>query len=164
MNPGWTLGWVWAKKEVIWPMVGAQATEQGDCNKSKGNIPHCCKKNPTIVNLLHGVPYNQQFANCCKGGVLPSYGQDPQAYVSQFQVSVGQAGTSNKTMKLPRNFTLLIGPRSGYTCSRAKKVPPTMFFTPDYRRKTQALSQSFFPNSDRFLVDAFSCELLGYCS
>ncbi|KAL0887842.1 hypothetical protein Bca101_011825 [Brassica carinata] len=39
-NPGWTLGWAWAKKEVIWSMVGAQTTEQGDCSKLKGNIPH----------------------------------------------------------------------------------------------------------------------------
>ncbi|KAK1576197.1 hypothetical protein Q3G72_011774 [Acer saccharum] len=22
MSPGWTLGWTWAKKEVIWSMVG----------------------------------------------------------------------------------------------------------------------------------------------
>ncbi|KAL4361575.1 hypothetical protein GQ457_04G024050 [Hibiscus cannabinus] len=46
MNPGWTLGWTWAKKEVIWSMVGAQTTEQGDFSKFKGNIPHYFKKNP----------------------------------------------------------------------------------------------------------------------
>ncbi|XP_071712823.1 uncharacterized protein [Rutidosis leptorrhynchoides] len=27
--PGWTLGWKWAKKEVIWSMMGSQTTEQG---------------------------------------------------------------------------------------------------------------------------------------
>ncbi|GKB44104.1 putative ribonuclease H-like domain-containing protein [Tanacetum coccineum] len=26
--PGWTLGWTWAKKEVIWAMMGAQTTER----------------------------------------------------------------------------------------------------------------------------------------
>ncbi|KAI3965826.1 hypothetical protein MKX01_010783 [Papaver californicum] len=57
--PGWTLGWAWSKKEVIWSMVGAQTTEQGDCSKYKGNIPHCCKKDPTVVDLLPGTPYNQ---------------------------------------------------------------------------------------------------------
>ncbi|OMO57276.1 Glycosyl-phosphatidyl inositol-anchored, plant [Corchorus capsularis] len=41
--PGWTLGWTWAKKEVIWNMMGGQTTEQGDCSKFKGNVPHCCK-------------------------------------------------------------------------------------------------------------------------
>lgn len=140
MNPGWTLGWSWAKKEVIWTMIGAQSTEQGDCSKFKGNVPHCCKRTPTIVDLLPGVPYNQQYTNCCKGGVLGTWGQDPLSAVSAFQVSVGLAGTSNKTVKLPKNFTLL-GPGPGYTCGPAKIVPSTVFLTPDKRRKTQALSE-----------------------
>ncbi|XP_043706637.1 COBRA-like protein 4 [Telopea speciosissima] len=138
MTPGWTLDWVWAKKEVIWSMVGAQTTEQGDCSKFKGNVPHCCKKNPTVVDLLPGVPYNQQYSNCCKGGVMASWGQDPSQAISAFQVSVGQSGTSNKTVKLPKSFTLL-GPGLGYTCGPAKIVPPTVYLTADRRRKTQAL-------------------------
>ncbi|XP_062115017.1 COBRA-like protein 4 [Humulus lupulus] len=139
MSPGWSLGWVWAKKEVIWSMVGAQATEQGDCSKFKGgNMPHCCETNPSVVDLLPGVPYNQQIANCCKGGVVASWGQDPSAAVSSFQVSVGRSGTSNKTVKLPKNFTLM-GPGPGYTCSQAKIVIPTPFISADGRRKTQAL-------------------------
>ncbi|KAF4382075.1 hypothetical protein F8388_001220 [Cannabis sativa] len=139
MSPGWSMGWVWTKKEVIWSMVGAQATEQGDCSKFKdGNMPHCCKTNPTVVDLLPGVPYNQQIANCCKGGVVASWGQDPSAAVSSFQVSVGRSGTSNKTVKLPKNFTLM-GPGPGYTCSQAKIVTPTPFISADGRRKTQAL-------------------------
>ncbi|KVH92629.1 Glycosyl-phosphatidyl inositol-anchored, plant [Cynara cardunculus var. scolymus] len=93
-------------------MVGAQTTEQGDCSKFKANMPHCCKKIPTVVDLLPGVPYNQQFSNCCKGGVVAAWGQDPSASVSAFQVSVGLAGTTNKTVKLPKNFTLL-GPGPG---------------------------------------------------
>uniref|UniRef100_A0A0D9X193 COBRA-like protein n=1 Tax=Leersia perrieri TaxID=77586 RepID=A0A0D9X193_9ORYZ len=138
MSPGYTLGWTWARREVIWSMVGAQATEQGDCSRFKGNIPHCCKRTPAVVDLLPGVPYNQQIANCCRGGVIPAYGQDPAAAVAAFQVSVGQAGTTNRTVKLPKNFTLL-GPGPGYTCGPAKVVPSTVFLTPDRRRKTQAL-------------------------
>ncbi|KAG6494191.1 hypothetical protein ZIOFF_049210 [Zingiber officinale] len=104
--PGWTLGWTWAKKEVIWSMVGAQTTEQGDCSRFKGNIPHCCKKDPTVVDLLPGTPYNMQIANCCKGGVINSWAQDPANAASSFQVSVGVAGTTNKTVRVPKNFTL----------------------------------------------------------
>lgn len=144
MSPGWTVGWTWAKKEVIWSMVGAQATEQGDCSKFRMNIPHCCMKNPTVVDMLPGVPYNQQIANCCKGGVVSSWGQDPSAAVSSFQLSVGRSGTTNKTVRLPKNFTLL-GPGLGYSCSQAKIVPSTVFLTSDGRRKTQAMSKSASP-------------------
>ncbi|KAK6921024.1 COBRA, plant [Dillenia turbinata] len=137
-SPGWTLGWTWTKKEIIWSMVGAQATDQGDCSKFKINIPHCCKRTPAIVDLLPGVPYNQQIANCCKGGVVASWGQDPAAAVSSFQLSVGLSGTSDKTVRLPKNFTLL-GPGRGYTCSQANKVPPSVFLSSDGRRTTQAM-------------------------
>ncbi|KAJ7564074.1 hypothetical protein O6H91_03G135500 [Diphasiastrum complanatum] len=136
--PGWALGWTWAKKEVIWNMQGAEATMQGDCSKFHGNIPHCCKKDPTIVDLLPGVPYNVQSANCCRGGVLSSYAQDPLNSVASFQVIVGQAGTSNKTVALPKNFTL-VTPGPGYTCSPAKVVKSSLFPSPDGRRHTQAL-------------------------
>ncbi|GMH01096.1 hypothetical protein Nepgr_002935 [Nepenthes gracilis] len=136
--PGWSLGWTWAKKEVIWSMVGGQTTDQGDCSKFKGNIPHCCKKNPTVVDLLPGTPYNQQIANCCRGGVINSWVQDPSNAVSAFQLSVGQAGTTNKTVRLPKNFTLQ-APGPGYTCGPAKIVKATKFVTADKRRVTQAL-------------------------
>ncbi|KAJ4849034.1 COBRA-like protein 4 [Turnera subulata] len=138
MSPGWTIGWTWAKKEIIWGINGAQAVEQGDCSKFKSNIPHSCKKSPAVVDLLPNAPYNQQYANCCKGGVVAGWGQDPSAAVSQFQMTVGLSGTSNKTVKLPKNFTLL-GPGPGYTCGPAKLVPATKFLAPDGRRKTQAL-------------------------
>lgn len=140
MSPGWTIGWTWAKKEIIWSMMGAQATDQGDCSKFRSNIPHCCKRNPTVVDLLPGVPYNQQIANCCKGGVVSSWGQDPSTAVSSFQLSVGLSGNTNKTVRLPKNFTLL-GPGRGYTCSQAIIVQPTIFLSSDGRRKTQAMSK-----------------------
>ncbi|XP_051121025.1 protein COBRA-like [Andrographis paniculata] len=136
--PGWTLGWTWAKKEVIWSMMGGQTTEQGDCSKYKGNIPHCCKKDPTVVDLLPGTPYNQQIANCCKGGVISSWTQDPANAASAFQISVGAAGTTNKTVRVPKNFTLK-APGPGYTCGPVKVGKPTKFISPDGRRVTQAM-------------------------
>ncbi|KAL9663337.1 hypothetical protein QQ045_028177 [Rhodiola kirilowii] len=136
--PGWTLGWTWAKKEIIWSMVGSQTTEQGDCSKYKGNVPHCCKKNPTVVDLLPGAPYNQQIANCCKGGVISSMVPDPDNTVSSFQVTVGAANTTNTTVRLPKNFTLL-APGPGYTCGPVKIVKPTRFQTADKSGLTRAL-------------------------
>ncbi|CAI9111710.1 OLC1v1012000C1 [Oldenlandia corymbosa var. corymbosa] len=136
--PGWLLGWTWTKREVIWSMTGAQATDQGDCSTFKANIPHCCKKTPTIVDLLPGTPYNQQVANCCKGGVISSMVQNPATALSSFQINVGQSGTSNTTVRLPKNFTIAT-PGPGYTCGPAKIVPPSKFPSPDKRRATQAL-------------------------
>ncbi|OWM65215.1 hypothetical protein CDL15_Pgr008804 [Punica granatum] len=136
--PGWTLGWTWAKKEVIWSMLGGQTTEQGDCSKYKANIPHCCKKDPTVVDLLPGTMYNLQAANCCKGGVLSSWAQDPVNAISSFQLTVGASGTTNKTVRLPKNF-ILKAPGPGYTCGPARIVKPTKFVLPDRRRATQAM-------------------------
>ncbi|XP_057791831.1 COBRA-like protein 1 isoform X2 [Salvia miltiorrhiza] len=119
-------------------MSGGQATEQGDCSRFRGLIPHNCQRTPTIVDLLPGTPYNLQTANCCRGGVISSWVQDPANSASSFQLSVGQAGTSNKTVRLPKNFTLQ-APGPGYTCGPAKLVKPTKFLTPDKRRTTQAL-------------------------
>lgn len=141
--PGWNLGWVWAKKEIIWTMNGGQATEQGDCSQFKGNIPHCCKRDPTVVDLLPGTPYNMQVANCCKGGVLTSWVQDPVNAVASFQISVGRSGTSNRTVKAPKNFTLK-APGPGYTCGVPQEVkPPTKFISLDGRRTTQAHGKLF---------------------
>lgn len=123
-------------------MAGGQTTEQGDCSKYKGMIPHCCKKDPTVVDLLPEASYNQQVANCCKGGVISSWVQDPVNALSSFQVTVGASGSTNKTVKLPRNFTLKT-PGPGYTCGPAKIVKPTKLATPDQRRSTQAMSMLY---------------------
>ncbi|CAK9204140.1 unnamed protein product [Sphagnum troendelagicum] len=138
-SPGWVLGWTWAKKEIIWNMVGAQATDQGDCSKvTGGTIPHSCAPSPQIVDLLPGVPYSQQTANCCRGGVLSAFAQDPSNSVALFIIIVGRSGNTNTSVVLPKNFTLA-GPGPGYTCSAATKVPKTRFLSPDRRRTTLAL-------------------------
>lgn len=122
-------------------MMGGQATEQGDCSRFKGTmIPHCCKRKPAIVDLMPGTPYNQQVANCCKGGVVSSWVQDPAYAVSSFQFTVGQAGNSNTTVRAPKDFTLNT-PGPGYTCGPARTVNPSKFVSEDKRRVTQALSK-----------------------
>ncbi|KAL3343085.1 hypothetical protein AABB24_026909 [Solanum stoloniferum] len=137
-SPGWTLGWTWAKNEVIWSMYGAKATQKGNCSMFRFNLPLSCKRNPAVVDLLPDAPYNHQIANCCKGGVLSSMGKDPSTSLSAFQIIVGAAGTTNKTVKLPKNFTL-VAPGGGYTCGPAIIIRPTRFITPDGRRVTQAM-------------------------
>ena len=142
-SPGWSLGWVWAKREVIWSMQGAEAVDQGDCSTFTETMPHSCKRDPLVVDLLPGAPYNQQVARCCKGGVLTSWGQDPSSAVSAFQFTVGHSGNSNKTVRLPKNFTFY-GPGRGYTCSHPKIAPNSAFYSSDGRRKTYASSK--YPN------------------
>ncbi|KAK6128160.1 hypothetical protein DH2020_038090 [Rehmannia glutinosa] len=109
MSPGWTLTWGWAKKEVIWSMVGAQTTEQGDCSKFKGNVPHCCKRNPTVVDLLPEYLTINRLPIAAKAG-RGLMGPRPSSY--SFQVGVGLAELPTRRLKLPKNFTLL-GPWTG---------------------------------------------------
>ncbi|XP_026458849.1 COBRA-like protein 2 [Papaver somniferum] len=90
-RPGSKLSWTWQNKEVIWSMSGAEATEQGDCTRIPGRIPpHYCKKQPEIIDLLPGAPYNMQTSNRCKGGVLTTEIQDPLKHGAYFQMSVGK--------------------------------------------------------------------------
>ncbi|KAJ9559983.1 hypothetical protein OSB04_005143 [Centaurea solstitialis] len=137
-SPGWTLGWTWAKKEIIWSMVGAQADDQGECKEFSSDIPHSCEKNPRIIDMHPGAPYNQQFPNCCKGGILTSFGQDPAGSLAAFQLSVGNSGNTYGTVSLPKNFALL-GPDRGYTCSPVSIVPPSVSLSSGGRRKNRAL-------------------------
>ncbi|KAG8388776.1 hypothetical protein BUALT_Bualt02G0160400 [Buddleja alternifolia] len=133
--PGWRLSWTWAKKEIIWNMLGGEATEQGNCSSFKSDsLPHNCERSPTIVDLLPGAPYNQQSANCCRGGVLSSYVQDPANSITSFKIVVGHSST----VRLPKGFTLL-APGPGYTCGPAKMGKPSKFLTPDKRRAKQAI-------------------------
>ncbi|GKV21232.1 hypothetical protein SLEP1_g31229 [Rubroshorea leprosula] len=134
--PGWKLGWFWEGDEVIWSMTGAQATQQGNCSRFKGQqLPHSCEKAPLIVDLLPGTPYNRQTANCCRGGVLTSMTQDPSKYTASFQMNVGVA-TDSSNFTMPFNFSVGI---AGYSCSNATEVPATKFTTDGGRRWTQAL-------------------------
>ncbi|EOY22124.1 COBRA-like extracellular glycosyl-phosphatidyl inositol-anchored protein family, putative [Theobroma cacao] len=120
-------------------MVGAQATNQGDCFKFMGKIPHISERSLAIVDLLLGVPKNQQLSNYCKGGLLGSWQQDQATPISSFQVSVGHSGTSRKIVKVPKDFYFL-GPGVGYACNAAMAVPSSIFFSSDGQQKTRAMS------------------------
>ncbi|GLJ24041.1 hypothetical protein SUGI_0457980 [Cryptomeria japonica] len=139
--PGWSLEWTWARDEVIWSMRGAKATEEGDCSNFKTDpIPHSCSNHPNIVDMLPGVnDGNQAYKNCCKGGVLAAWAQDPLNSISSFEIKVGRTGNTVNTINLPTDFGLN-GPGTGYSCSSAERVKPTVFpDTVDGRRTTQAL-------------------------
>ncbi|KAL3683572.1 hypothetical protein R1sor_001594 [Riccia sorocarpa] len=132
------LGWKWAKKEIIWTMQGAQATEQGDCTRHPTNPPpHSCSLTPAIIDLLPGQPYNLQSANCCRDGVIAAAALDPKNSVSTFQITVGNTGVTNTTINIPQKLTLG-SPGPGYTCSALKKVTQTKFPSSDGKRTTQA--------------------------
>jgi hypothetical protein len=133
--PGWKLSWAWQTKEVVWSMLGAQTTVQGDCSAFHTD------KRPVVIDLLPSAPQSMQVPNCCTGGVLPSFGQDPDNALAAFQVTVGQAGTTNTTVKLPQNFTLLTPSGPGYTCSPALQVEKSKFADADGRRFTEAFSK-----------------------
>ncbi|XP_010522491.1 PREDICTED: COBRA-like protein 5 [Tarenaya hassleriana] len=151
-RPGWKLSWTWAKKEVIWSMMGARAVNQGDCSRFKGNIPHSCTKNPTVVDLRPGTPFNQQIANCCRGGVL-----EP-GTASSFQLSVGNGGTTEKTVQRPTRF-IFTAPGQKYICGQTRNVKPTIFVSPDKRRMTRALLTwnitCLFHKATRMMLETF---------
>ncbi|KAM3762586.1 hypothetical protein ACB098_01G358400 [Castanea mollissima] len=138
-RPGWKLSWTWISDEAIWDMWGAEATEQGNCSRFKGGVlPHCCEKQPVIVDLMPGAPYNKQFNNCCKGGVLTSMTQDQTMYGAAFRMNVNKATINNtdNSFFMPLNFNLGV---PGYTCGDPFKVPPSKFKADGGRRSTQAL-------------------------
>lgn len=121
-------------------MWGAEAAEQGNCTKLRGNeqLPHCCERRPRIVDLMPGAPYNMQVSNCCKGGVLGSLVQDPTKFVSSFRMIVGATSENAVDVQMPENFTLGL---PGYTCGEPFEVFPTRFSQDGGRRYTQALGK-----------------------
>ncbi|KAF8089578.1 hypothetical protein N665_0502s0041 [Sinapis alba] len=74
----------------------------------------------------------KEIANCCKGGVLKP------GLESAFQIAVGNAGDSVKTVRMPVNF-MFTAPKQQYLCGPTKNVRPTRFITADKRRMTRAL-------------------------
>ncbi|MBA0849269.1 hypothetical protein Goshw_013678, partial [Gossypium schwendimanii] len=140
-RPGWQLGWEWQGDEAIMSMLGAEATEQGNCSRFKGgeNLPHCCEKQPMIIDLLPEASFNMKTSNCCKGGVLSSMVQDPSNYAAIFVMKIGAVNSSDR-FKMPGNFSFGV---SGYTCGQPVRVPPSRYSSDSGRRWTQALVSRF---------------------
>ncbi|KAG2284315.1 hypothetical protein Bca52824_055535 [Brassica carinata] len=84
-----------------------------------------------VIDSLPGVPYTQQIANCCRGGVLKPGSE------SAFLISVGKGGNSVQTVRMPANF-LFTAPKQQYVCGPTKNVRPTVFMSPDTKRSTSA--------------------------
>uniref|UniRef100_A0A0E0KTC3 COBRA-like protein n=1 Tax=Oryza punctata TaxID=4537 RepID=A0A0E0KTC3_ORYPU len=140
-QPGWRLSWRWAGNEIIWGMTGAEATEQGDCRRIRGATrPYCCEKQPVIVDLPPGTPYNNQVSNCCRGGVLSSLTQNNRTSTAAFQMVVGGFRRAtyhdgDRGPALPSRFGVGV---PGYSCSNATKVNATRSRI-DRHRHVQAL-------------------------
>ncbi|XP_035542512.1 COBRA-like protein 1 [Juglans regia] len=134
-KPGWKLGWTWAMNEVIWSMSGAFATEQGNCSSFKYQVPHSCKKDPTIADLMPGALPQNKSEDCCRGGLLSAWAINPAASFSSFEITVGNIG-ENTYVQAPLNLTLM-APGPGYTCSPVLDTDPTVSSDIGGRRQVQ---------------------------
>ncbi|XP_026395554.1 COBRA-like protein 2 [Papaver somniferum] len=135
-KPGWALGWSWAKGEIIWSMIGAFATQQGNCSAFKNQmIPHSCKKNPTIADLMEDAKAEKRSDNCCHGGLLSAWAIDSSKSFSSFEIVVGNL-EGNSSGHMPRNLTLM-APGPGYTCGAFGDTDPTIYLDNDGRREMQ---------------------------
>ncbi|KAF9620162.1 hypothetical protein IFM89_010897 [Coptis chinensis] len=108
------LGWEWSKKEVIRSMAGAQAQAGGLFKVQRKCSPLLCLRKPFVVDFLPGTPYNQQGCQFFAKGSDNFMDRDRDNAISSFQISVGSAGTTNKTVRAPKHFTLKV-PGPGYT-------------------------------------------------
>ncbi|EEF33139.1 Protein COBRA precursor, putative [Ricinus communis] len=134
-KPGWSLGWEWTNKEVIWSMSGAFAILQGDCASFKFEKPHSCQPNPVIADLLPETLPASRSEDCCRGGVLAAWAIDPSNSFSSFEMKVGNLNI-NSTVSPPANLTLL-APGPGYTCIPVLETEPTQSSEIGGRRKVQ---------------------------
>ena len=118
-------------------MTGAETRDRGDCSKFMGQIPHFCKKNPEVIDLLANVHIDKQIASCCKGGVLSSAIPDSSKAISRFLVTVGGIGSNKMNVRAPQQFTFQA---PGYTCGSAEIVQPTVYYSSDRRRELPVFS------------------------
>jgi hypothetical protein len=137
-KPGWTLGWTWAKDEVIWSMSGAFATQQGNCSAFKTQA-HSCVKDPVILDLMPEALPENRSEDCCRGGLLSAWAINPSKSFSSFEITVGNLG-ANSSWSAPQNLTLM-APGPGYTCGQVLDTDPTVSSDIDGRRHVQVYSE-----------------------
>ncbi|KAI5013934.1 COBRA-like protein 7 [Hordeum vulgare subsp. vulgare] len=150
-RPGWRLSWVWAGREFISDVVGAETTEQGNCtglHGARGAPPHCCEKQPVMVDLPPGAPYNRQTANCCRGGVLSSVTQNNRTATSQFEMYIVNFELDKHgDIKMPTTFNIGV---PGYTCSNATTVPATRSKVDEQRHEQVLLTWQIICSYSQF--------------
>ncbi|KAK4401472.1 COBRA-like protein 1 [Sesamum angolense] len=124
-----------AKDEVIWSMTGAFAIQRGNCSSFKYEVPHSCKPDPVIVDLMPDAMPQNRSDGCCRGGILSSWAIDPSMSYSSFELVVGNL-EQNSTGYKPLNLTLL-APGPGYTCGPVTDTSPTVFSVIGGRREEE---------------------------
>ncbi|XP_060963715.1 COBRA-like protein 1 [Cannabis sativa] len=136
-KPGWNIGWTWANNEVIWSMRGAFATDMGNCSSFNSQIPHSCKKDPVIADLLlEQASPESMTAGCCRGGTLYPQTISPSNSFSSFEVQVGTPEGHASSAHAPKNL-ILLAPGPGYTCGPLSDVNPTVSSDIGGRRRVQ---------------------------
>ena len=145
-KPGWNLGWTWANNEVIWSMKGAFATDMGNCSSYKSQIPHSCKKDPVIADLMFNQASPENMTEgCCRGGVLYPMAINPSNSFSSFEVQVGNQQV-NGSVHAPKHLTLL-APGPGYSCGPLMDVEPTVSSDIGGRRQVPVFNKYFMTNA-----------------
>ncbi|KAL2460013.1 COBRA-like protein 2 [Abeliophyllum distichum] len=134
-KPGWKLSWTWTRNEVIWSMSGAFAIQQGNCSSFKFQVPHSCKIDPVIVDLMPDALPQNRSDSCCHGGILAAYAVHPSMSNTSFEVTVGNLEQNSAGYK-PLNLTLT-APGPGYTCGQVMDTTPTVSSVIGGRREEQ---------------------------
>ncbi|KAI3447974.1 hypothetical protein Pfo_004639 [Paulownia fortunei] len=96
----------------------------GNCSSFKYQVPHSCKPDPVIVDLMADAMPQNRSDGCCHGGVLAAWAIDPSMSYSSFEVTVGNL-EQNSPGYAPLNLTLM-APGPGYTCGPVMDTSPTV--------------------------------------